>query len=64
MICFIHRNTLTATILHALAIHTRKSVPLQTQGGMFKEKQNVKTLDLAAKGKDSLAHKTSKVTFR
>ena len=64
MICFIHRNTLTATILHALAIRSKKSIPLLHQQGMFKEKQNVKTLDLAAKGKDSLAHKNSIVTFR
>lgn len=49
-------------IQHALAIHTRKSIPLQTQGGMGKEKQNVSMANLVAEGKDGLAHKNSKVT--
>ena len=64
MICFIHRNTLTAAILLALAMYSKKNIPLLHQQGKFKEKQSVNTLDLAAKGKDSLAHKNSIVIFR
>lgn len=63
MIYFIHRNTLTAAILLALAIYSKKNIPLLHQQGKVKEKQSVNMLDLAAKGKDSSPHKNIMVTL-